>query len=137
GNESVHAYCVTLFLAIGLHTLAKARSGRGGTANAALAAACGLAAAFSFGSGIACFVAFAAVLLLLRAPWRQWAVLGAGLVVTLLLLQVDGGTGASIALAPMRQGDMLLRWLSGPFVYAAWPLLDPQIASQLPVAAAR
>src|SRR3546814_9955541 len=32
---------------------------------------------------------------------------------------------------------MLLRWLSGPFVYAAWPLLDPQIASQLPVAAAR
>src|SRR3546814_12364674 len=47
------------------------------------------------------------------------------------------GTGASIAFAPLRQGDMLLRWLSGPFVYAAWPLLDPQIASQLPVAAAR
>src|SRR5690606_13772277 len=73
GNESVHAYCVTLFLAIGLHALAKGRGGRGGVADAALAAACGLAAAFSFGSGIACFAAFAALLLLLRAPWRQWA----------------------------------------------------------------
>src|SRR3546814_15277949 len=60
-----------------------------------------------------------------------------GLAATLVLLRLDGGTGASIAFAPLRQGDMLLRWLSGPFVYAAWPLLDPQIASQLPVAAAR
>src|SRR3546814_1310663 len=54
GNESVHAYCVTLLLAIGLHALSKARTGRGGIVDAALAAACGLAAAFSFGSGIAC-----------------------------------------------------------------------------------
>src|SRR3546814_9091386 len=58
GNEAVQAYCVTLFLAIGLHALSKARTGRGGIVDAALAAACGLAAAFSFGSGIACFVAF-------------------------------------------------------------------------------
>jgi hypothetical protein len=137
GNESVHAYCVTLFLAIGLRVLSKARTGRGGIVDAAIAAACGLAAAFSFGSGIACFVAFAALLLLQRAPWRQWSVLVAGLFVTLALLRLDGGTGASIAIAPLRQGDMLLRWLSGPFVYAAWPLLDPQIAAQLPVAAAR
>src|SRR3546814_3621556 len=43
GNESVHAYCVTLFLAIGLHALSKARTGRGGIVDAALAAACGLA----------------------------------------------------------------------------------------------
>ena len=137
GNESVHAYCVTLFLAIGLHALSKARTGRGGLVDAALAAACGLAAAFSFGSGIACFAAFAAVLLLQRAPWRQCVVLAMGLAATLALLLLDGGTGASIAFAPLRQGDMLLRWLSGPFVYAAWPLVDPQIASQLPVALAR
>ncbi|MFC3716754.1 hypothetical protein ACFONC_11390 [Luteimonas soli] len=137
GNESVHAYCVTLFLAIGLHVLSKARTGRGGIVDAAIAAACGLAAAFSFGSGFACFVAFAALLLLQRAPWRQWAVLVAGLLATLVLLRLDGGTGASIAIAPLRQGEMLLRWLCGPFVYAAWPLLDPQIASQLPIAAAR
>ena len=137
GNESVHAYCVTLFLAIGLHALSRTRSNGHGVAEAALAAACGLAATFSFGSGIACFAAFAAVLLLRRAPWRQWAVLAAGLLLTLLLLRLDGGTGASIGFAPLPQGELLLRWLAGPFVYAAWPLLDPQIAAQVPVAAAR
>jgi hypothetical protein len=137
GNESVHAYSVTLFLAIGLHVLSRSRVGRGGLVDAALAAACGLAAAFSFGSGIACFAGFGAVLALRRAPWPQWAVLIAGLVLTLVLLHLDGGTGGSPGFAPLRQGDMLLRWLAGPFAYAAWPLLDPQLAAQVPVAAAR
>ncbi|MGN7726157.1 hypothetical protein ACTJIL_10120 [Luteimonas sp. 22616] len=137
GNESVHAYCVTLFLAIGLHVLLRSSVGRGGLVDVALAAACGLAAAFSFGSGIACFAGFAAVLALRRAPWPQWAVLIAGLVLTLALLHLDGGTGGSPGFAPLRQGDMLLRWLAGPFAYAAWPLLDPQLAAQVPVAAAR
>ncbi len=137
GNESVHAYAVTLLLALGVHAVARGRGGAEGTLDAALAAACGLAAAFSFGSGIACFAGFAAVLALRRAPWRQWAVLGAGLVLTLALLQADGGAGATPAFAPLRQGGLLLRWLSGPFVYAAWPLLDPQVAAQVPVAAAR
>lgn len=137
GNESVHAYAVTLFLALGLHALARMRDGRQGVADAALAASCGLAAAFSFGSGIACFAAFAVVLLLRRAPWPQWIVLVAGLLLTLLLLRLDGGTGATIALAPLRQGDLLLRWLGGPFLYAAWPLLDPQVAAQVPAAIVR
>jgi hypothetical protein len=137
GNESVHAYAVTLLLALGVHALARGREGAAGTRDAALAAACGLAAAFSFGSGIACFAGFAAVLALRRAPWRQWAALGGGLVVTLVLLQVDGGTGAAFAFAPLRQAGLLLRWLSGPFVYAAWPMLDPQVAAQVPMAAAR
>jgi hypothetical protein len=137
GNESVHAYCVTLFLAIGLHALSKTRIGRAGVVDAALAAACGLAAAFSFGSGIACFAGFAAVLVLRRAPWPQWVALGAGLLLTLALLQLDGGTGAAPGFAPLRQGEMLLRWLAGPFVYAAWPLLDPQMAAQIPIGAAR
>jgi len=138
GNESVHAYCVTLFLAIGLHALARGRPGRDGVVDAGIAAACGLAAAFSFGSGIACFAGFAAVLLLQRARWPRWAVFATGLLLTLALLRVDGGTGASaVGLAPLRQGELLLRWLAGPFVYAAWPLLDPQLAAQVPVAAVR
>jgi hypothetical protein len=137
GNESVHAYCVTLFLAVGLHVLCRARVGRAGVVDAALAAACGLAAAFCFGSGIACFAGFAAVLALRRAPSPQWVALVAGLVLTLLLLRMDGGSGTLPGFAPLRQGDMLLRWLAGPFVYAAWPLLDPQLAAQVPVAAAR
>lgn len=138
GNESVHAYCVTLFLAIGLHALSKGRPGRAGIADAVLAAACGLAAAFSFGSGIACFAGFFAVLLLQRAPWPRWLALAAGLALTLWLLRLDGGTGAAaVVFAPLRQGELLLRWLAGPLLYAGWPLLDPQVAAQLPVAAVR
>lgn len=136
GNESVHAYCVTLFLAIGLHALSKGRPGRAGIADAVLAAACGLAAAFSFGSGIACFAGFFAVLLLQRAPWPRWLALAAGLALTLWLLRLDGGTGAAaVVFAPLRQGELLLRWLAGPLLYAGWPLLDPQVAAQVPVAA--
>lgn len=134
GNESVHAYFVTLFLAIGLHALVR---GRGPAGGAAAAAACGLAATFSFGSGIACYAGFAAVLWLRRAGWRQWAVLAAGVLASLLLLHLGGGSGGGARLAPMQQLHMLLAWLAGPLLYAAWPLLDPDVAAQLPVAAAR
>src|SRR3546814_11202539 len=54
GNESVHAYCVTLFLAIGLHALSKARTGRGGIVDAALGDACGLAEGFYVRGSFAC-----------------------------------------------------------------------------------
>ncbi|WP_132986413.1 hypothetical protein [Luteimonas terricola] len=134
GNESVHAYFVTLFLAIGLHALVRGRGLAGGAGAAAL---CGLAATFSFGSGIACYAGFAAVLWLRRGGWRQWAVLSAGLLVSLLLLQLGGGSGDGARLAPLQQLPMLLAWLAGPLLYAAWPLLDPDVAAQLPAAAAR
>lgn len=132
GNESVHAYCVTLFLAIGLHALVRAR---GAAEGAVAAAACGLAASFSFGSGFACFAAFALVLLLRRSGPRAWTALAAGAVLSLLLLHFAGGTGGGARLAPLQQLPMLLAWLSGPSLYAAWPLLDPQLASALPLAA--
>lgn len=134
GNESVHAYLVTLFLALGLYALLRGRGPAGGAGAAAL---CGLAATFSFGSGIACYVGFAAVLGLRRGSRRQWAVLFAGLLVSLLLLHLGGGTGGGARVAPLQQLPMLLAWLAGPLLYAAWPLLDPDVAAQLPVAAAR
>lgn len=134
GNESVHAYFVTLFLALGLHALVRGRGVAGGAGAAAL---CGLAATFSFGSGIACYVGFAAVLWLQRGSRRQWAVLSAGLLVSLLLLHLGGGTGGGARVAPLEQLPMLLAWLAGPLLYAAWPLLDPDVAAQLPAAAAR
>lgn len=135
-NESVHAYSVTLLVAIGLLALARARPADV-LARTALAAACGLGAAFSFGSGIAAFAAFAAVLLLRRAHWREWAVLLAGLATTLVLVQWNGGGTPSPEWAPLRQLDLSLRWLAGPFVYAAWPVLDPAIATHVPLAAVR
>lgn len=137
GNESVHAYSVTLFLVLGMQVLASRRDGKGGLQDAAVAAVCGIAAAFSFGSGIACFVAYAAVLTVGRAPWRQWIVLTIGLLSTLALMRWDGGDGIAIQFAPLQQIELLLRWLAGPFVYAFWLFLDPALADKIPLVAAR
>lgn len=137
GNETVHAYCVMLFLVLGLHALTRPHAQDRGIAAGLVAAACGIAAAFSFGSGIACFVAFAVVLGLRRAPWREWVPCLLGLPVALLLLQWSGGNDAEIGIAPLLQAERLLRWLAGPFVQASWPLLDPAVAAQIPVAGMR
>lgn len=134
GNESVHAYSVTLFLALGMHALVRARGPAGG---ALLAALCGVGASFSFGSGFGCFAAFALVMALRGAGWRSWSILAGGALLTLLLLQMAGGTGSGLRLAPFQQLPMLLAWLSGPLLYAAWPLLDSQVAAQLPLEAVR
>lgn len=136
GNESVHAYSVTFFLVLGMQVLTRLRTGTRGLCDAAIAALCGVAAAFSFGSGIACFVAYAAVLAVGRAPWRQWAVLAFGLLIALTLLQW-GGDGTSVRFAPLQQFELLLRWLAGPFVYAFWILLDPALTDRIPVAIMR
>ena len=129
GNESVHAYLVTLCLALGLHALVRSR---GPAAGALLAGACGLAASFSFGSGFASFAAFGLVLALRRAGLAPWCVLAGAAALTLALLQLGGGSAGGLRFAPAQQLSMLLAWLSGPSVYAAWPLLDPQVAAQLP-----
>src|SRR5690606_29921757 len=112
-NESVHAYGVTLFLAAGLCALVR-EPGADGRARVAFASLCGLGAAFSFGSGIAAFAAFAAVLLLRRAGRGEWFVLGAGLAGTLLLLRWNGGTVPAPQFDPLRVPGMLGRWLGGP-----------------------
>src|SRR3546814_13947184 len=98
-TSAIQPSCHPLSLHAALPVFVDAATGRGGRVVAALAAACELAAPCAFGRGIACFVALAALLLLRRAPWRQWAVLAAGLAATLVLLRLDGGTGASIAFA--------------------------------------
>jgi hypothetical protein len=132
-NESVHAYGVTLFLVLGLQALMRDDPQGRRVGSTAVAALCGLAAAFSFGSGSACFVAFMAVLLVRRAGWRQWLVLATGLLVTLALLHWSGGSGVPLRLAPRLQAEGFLRWLAGPCVYAAWPALDPALAAQVPL----
>lgn len=136
GHETVHAYSVTLLLMCGLLVLVAQDERAPTTRRALVAALCGMAAAFSFGSGIACFAAFMAVLAIRGAPWRQWAVLIAGLIATLLLLRF-GGSGTALELAPAQQLIHLLRWLAGPFLYAGWPVFDPALSAQIPVAAVR
>ena len=133
GNESVHLYLVTLFLVAGVTFLL-----RGGDGRILLAVACGVLASFSFGAGVAVFAGYAAILFLRRACWRHWVLLGLGPVLVLAAngLAWDGGERMpALALSPLVQLDLLLRWLASPFIYAAWPVLDPDIASRVPVLA--
>jgi hypothetical protein len=130
GNESVHAYLVTLFFGIGIWSLARpAADEASALRKGLLAGVCGLMATLSFGSGISSFAAFLVVLALMRAPARQW------LPVLLLLVvsaAVSGGSGSALTISPIRQSEILLRWISAPWIYASWPLLDADIASRLP-----
>lgn len=133
-NDSVHAYLVTAFLVAGIGLLNAPGPGR-----TLLAAICGVGATFSFGSGIAVFVAFAVCLALTPGPWWRWIVMAAGLAAALALHLALGDAGLERlpALDPLASADLTLRWLAAPFIYVAWPALDPQIAAQLPLAPLR
>ncbi len=132
GSESVNLFLVLLSLVVGLRLLVTLPRD-GGAGRVVGAAGLGLVATLSFGSGIACFVAFGAVLLLQRAPFRHWLTLGvgAGLAAAALLLG-GGGEAATFGFAPGEQCDLLLRWLGAPFVWALSPLLDPEHAARMP-----
>jgi hypothetical protein len=135
-HDALHVYCVVLALALGLRALIGAHPAN--EMRAALAAAiCGYVAALSFGSGIAVFAGFAAVLAVRGSNLRGWLVLSAGLAASLLTLGLGGGSGAVIAFAPFAQAELLLRWLAGPLVLAGWPLFDPGLAAHIPSAAVR
>ncbi|MEO8671230.1 MAG: hypothetical protein ABI411_07935 [Tahibacter sp.] len=129
-NESVHAYLVIACLLAGLRLVARETASE--SARSALAAAFGLAAAFSFGSGMACLPAFLGVLWLRRAPWRAWAPILAGLVLALLLYTRGGGGTETLHMDPFVQSVICLRWLAAPLQYLLWPLLDTHAAAQLP-----
>lgn len=132
GNESVSMFCVLLCLVLGLRALTargQAASGR----RTWLAAAAGVLATLSFGSGVATFAAFAAVLVVQRAPLRTWLPLAIGAVgAAIALLLAGGGDRAHAEIAPVEQFGQLLRWLGAPFVWACSPLLDPAHAARLP-----
>lgn len=132
GNETVHAYSVTALLLAGLQVLGQRL--RPGAGAAGIAALCGLAAAFSFGSGIATFAAFFPMLWLTRARPAAWATLSLGLVLTLAALQLTGDSAGALAFAPLSWISSWLRWLAGPWIHAAWPALDPALAERLPPA---
>lgn len=131
GNESVHLGLVLLCLATGVRMLASPPGGPG-RGRVAAASLLGILATLSFGSGIACFAAYAAVLGLQRAPLRDWLGLGGGGALAAVLLLLGGGAAVPFGLDPLAQGDLLLRWLGAPSVWALSPLLDPDHAARLP-----
>jgi len=134
GSESVHAYLVMLCLVSGSWLLSGADADRSPGLLAAVVAL-GTVATYSFGSGIACFAAFLAMLLLRRAPWRPVVIIAAAALAAVLLHLALGNSGVDPAMrfSPVEQLSTLLRWLSAAFVYAGWPLLDPKLAAAIPV----
>ncbi|SEK55764.1 hypothetical protein SAMN05428989_0343 [Pseudoxanthomonas sp. GM95] len=128
-NETVHAYSVVLFLVYGIALLTAADLRPGKVVGAC---ACGLAAAFSFGSGIAVFGGFAAVLLVRRAGVTPWLVLITGALLTLVLLHLTGDSSGALLFRPGHQLFSLVSWLSGPAIYVGWPMLDSEVANNLP-----
>lgn len=137
-NDAIHAYLVTFFAFAGIALVLRA-SGRDETRRAVLAASCGLAATFSFGSGIAALPAMLLVLVLRRAPWAAWRPLLAGLAIAfaLYLTGAAEATTTTLRFDPVAQLAIGLHWLAAPLVYVFWPLLDPAIAAQLPAGPAR
>ena len=132
GSEAAHLGLVLLCLVLGLCSLVRLpRTDRGrGVWPAGLL---GLAATLSFGSGVACFLAFGLVLWLQRAPWPQWRPLAIGAAAALLLLLLGGGGhSATVEIAPLAQFDLWVRWMGAPSVWALSPLLDVEHASRLP-----
>jgi hypothetical protein len=131
GNESVHLFLVLAFLLLGLQRLAAASPDRRASA---AAAALALLATFSFGSGLACFPAFAVVLWLRRAPLAAYGPLGGGAALALLGIWSADTRGASLAGSLADRADLLLRWIGAPSAWAFSPLLDPAHAARQPFA---
>lgn len=130
GNESVHLFLVVLLLLTGLGAIVRDQRGVA-PRSALIAALCGTLATFSFGSGLACFPAFAVVMFLQGASVRQLLLLaGAAALATLGL--VAGTTREPFSLLLGERVDLLLRWLGGPSIWAFSPFLDPAHAARMP-----
>jgi hypothetical protein len=131
GNESVSLFCVLGAVLAGLVALRSAgatASWRGGL----IAAACGVVATYSFGAGLAAFLAFTMVLVMARAALVSFVplLLIAGAALVPLLSGLPSTPGFEWAIG--ERLDYLLRWLGAPLVWAGSPLLDPEHAARLP-----
>ena len=122
GNESVQMYGVVLCVVVAILTIDTSRAHFSKRAVALTCGSC-TAAAFSFGTGMASFVA--AMLLAAISSWRRSALAVLALVFLgvggLYLLGLPGGAGIrhTVLLEPVANLAILLRWLSAPWM-CAW-----------------
>ncbi|HET7064871.1 MAG TPA: hypothetical protein VFI49_11415 [Rudaea sp.] len=99
------------------------------------AMALGVVATFSFGYGLATFVAIAAILIARKASRSQLLLWLAGLIVTAALyVGMPGGDGVrgGLSVAPPASLLIAARWLGAPFVVLFTYLWDPIASGLLP-----
>lgn len=140
GNELVHAYFVVLFTVLALLATYRASvldSGRW----LACAAACCVAATFSFGTGIASFAGLFVVAALLRLRLRLLVfpalLLVAALATYLFGLPGSGSVHSAWASDPFTLPASLTRWLAAPWMRAWLGYADPPLEPWLQASAAR
>lgn len=135
GNELVHAYLVTSCVVLAMVVLHASRF-TWSEPGMVLAGLLATAATFSFGPGMACFVAVFFTAVMLRLPARAYLV-PAGLFVLSVMVYVlqlpgEGGVGDSMALRPLDNLAALLRWLASPWFHAWLGFAEPSMYSWTP-----
>jgi len=135
GNESLHAYLVTLMVVCAGLCTWQARH-RNSLRWIGIACVACVVATFSFGPGIASFVAVIVLMLLLRTPAR-WLLMPAGVLVACLILYVfvlpgDQGVRGMLGLNPLTSAKFAVQWLSSPWVNGWLGLADPPLQEWLP-----
>lgn len=132
-GDGVHVYLVLLCVALALRLIA------GDTTPTrwrfALAALLCCVASFTFGSGMASFIALATLLWPQRGGLRRIALLGlVALAALSLYLSLPDATHTpqSGVSHPLQSTQHFLQILGMPFVSLFWPLLDPAAAAAVP-----
>jgi hypothetical protein len=134
GNELFSMACVLAGLCLALRSAASGPGQAPTVSRAGWAAAGGLLATLSFGSGFAVFAAIGAVMLLQRIPLRTcWPVAAMAAMAVWLLRHGGGGAAATVELRPLVQLDQWLRWLGAPLAWILSPILDPAHAARQPI----
>jgi len=135
-NESVHTYLITLMVALAGAVGARlAHGARGIGPEIVVGSTCCLVATFSFGPGVALFVALGLSLVIARARWGNVVFLMVALVVTLAAyFALPGAEGVSgvLQVRPLDNARVAAQWLSSPIMYVLLPFLDRGYAGALP-----
>ena len=135
GNELLNVYLVTSATVLALACVHAAR-GRQPVAWMAVAGLLATAATFSFGSGIAAFLAVLLLAALHRLPARAFVapVLMLAFATAVYLAQLPGNDGvrSAITFQPLANLHALLRWLSSPWFHAWLGFAEPGVFSWNP-----
>jgi hypothetical protein len=133
--EAVHVYMVTLFAVLAIGVVHRADAERP-IAPMAWAGVLALAATFSFGPGMACFVPVFLLAFVRRLPLRSLGVPALLFAVAAMAylggLPGDDNVRGVLTLRPLDNLRALLHWLASPFFHAWLGFAEPSMGSWTP-----